>query len=121
LPALRRRRITVTVSPLSIAPLVGLKLSKVKVAPEGTTLTKGTDTSVVMVALLSAELGSGWELETLAVVERVPLMLEVTTVRMVTLAPTAKVPISQERVLPERVLEPWLVKLERTVRPAGID
>src|SRR2546421_11296854 len=88
---------TVTVSPMSIAPLVGLKLSKVKVAPEGTTLTKGRDTRVVMVALLSAELGSGCELATLAGVLSVPLMLEVARVMIVARAPPAKGPKPQER------------------------
>ncbi len=58
LPALRNRRLIVTVSPRSMAPLGGEMLSEVRVAPAGTMLTNGVETWVVTVALLLAGFGS---------------------------------------------------------------
>src|SRR5262249_7083633 len=58
LPALRKRRLTVTVSPASMVPLGGAKLSTARKAPAGTMLTKGVATWVVTVALLFEPFGS---------------------------------------------------------------
>ena len=73
LPTLRKRRMTVTVSPRSIAPLAG-PLSAVKVAPAATMLTKGAATTVVVAALLLAGLGSVCAPTTVAVVVSVPVV-----------------------------------------------
>ncbi len=74
LPAFLKKRVTVTVSPFSIAPSAGVKLSLVKVAPAGTTLTKGGATTVATEALLLAVFGSDWLAETLALARNVPLV-----------------------------------------------
>src|SRR5690242_7058671 len=65
LPALRRRRLMVTVSPLSTAPFTG-PLSEPSEAPAGTTLTKALETAEEMEAVLLAVTGSDSAAETAA-------------------------------------------------------
>jgi len=109
LPALRRRRIAVTVSPLSTAPLGGWTLSTVKVTPAPAMLTKGAATRVVTVAVLFTRLGSVWVPEMLAVKAIVPAAGGRTCSTIRAVAPLANVPMSAVTVLPPTEIVPRLV------------
>ena len=116
---LRSRRMTVTVSPTSIAPLGGAKLSAVRVAPAAAMLTPAGATCVVTVALLLAGFGSGSELLIVPEAVSVPLVVVWTTIVSVALAPAFIVPRYQVSAVPEMETTPCAVLVEITLTPAG--
>src|ERR1019366_5326161 len=115
------RKMMETVSPMSIAPLGGRKLSAVKVAPATAIATPPGATSVVAVALLLAGLGSVCVARTVAVVLSVPLVVVAATMVREALAPLAKVPRFQVRMLLEIDSVPCVALVARTMILAGSD
>src|ERR1700722_3246255 len=106
----------VTFSPGSIMPLGGLKPSDCNRKPADTTLSVGTETRVLRLALLLAPLGSAcWE-ETLAMSVTLPRRLEVFTVMLrVAMALTFRLLIRQVTLFPVMVTTPcgevaWIFK-----------
>ena len=105
LPVFCKPSVTVTVSPGSMAPLFGEKLSDVRVAPAATIRLVALSTMVRTLAALFAGSGSGWSAVTMArfvkVTGRGRLVREVvlTTNETVALAPTPRFPKAQLRTL----------------------
>src|SRR3989442_199764 len=115
LPALRRKKRLVTVSPGSIVPLAGQKLSKVSLAPSGEMIRIRLVTVVVAVAELLIGLASASVAETVAEERRTVLELVATTMVTVALVPLAREPRAPKTELPEAVIVPWVVLLDTRV------
>src|SRR5947209_8080965 len=111
------RNRTVTVSPGSIVPFFGEKLSFVSIAPAATMVTIGGETMVLAEATLLAETGSPWAAETVAELERVPAAPGFTTTVIEARAPLVIVPRSQFTMPPLMVIVPLGELLETTLTP----
>src|ERR1043165_2519860 len=121
LPTFLRKSRRVTVSPGSMVPLGGAKLSPpgTMLAPAAAKRRNGAALEVVTLALLLAGLGSDWAAETVAETVRDPTFVEEITMVTVARPPLTRVPKLAVSAPAPMEMVPWVVLVETRVTPGG--